>query len=295
MRISHLALALLVTMIWGSNFSVIKWSLAGTDPLLMAALRFTLCALPAVFFIPRPQVRWSYLVTYGVLFGSMVWGLCNLGIAAGLSAGLTSLVVQASAFFSVGLSAYLYRETLGWHQKLGGVLAAAGLLLIFLVTDGSVTVKGVLLALAGAFCWALSNFVVKEARTPQMLGFLVWSCLFAPLPLFGISYCQHDAAYIVSQIQQLHTPVWLALLYQVYVATLFGYTVWNALMRRYSVSQVAPLSLMVPVFGMSLSAWLFAEALGAQKLLAATLVLLGLLINVFGPRLLNRLLQPRSV
>jgi O-acetylserine/cysteine efflux transporter len=79
------------------------------------------------------------------------------------------------------------------------------------------------------------------------------------------------------------------------VATLFGYTVWNALMRRYSVSQVAPLSLMVPVFGMSLSAWLFAEALGAQKLLAATLVLLGLLINVFGPRLLNRLLQPRSV
>jgi O-acetylserine/cysteine efflux transporter len=175
------------------------------------------------------------------------------------------------------------------------VLAAAGLLLIFLVTDGSVTVKGVLLALAGAFCWALSNFVVKEARTPQMLGFLVWSCLFAPLPLFGISYCQHDAAYIVSQIQQLRTPVWLALLYQVYVATLFGYTVWNELMRRYSVSQVAPLSLMVPVFGMSLSAWLFAEALGAQKLLAATLVLLGLLINVFGPRLLNRLLQPHSV
>ena len=69
-----LLLALLITGIWGVNFVVIKWSVADAPPLLVAALRFALAALPAVLFVPRPQMParllWAALAQV-LLFG--IW------------------------------------------------------------------------------------------------------------------------------------------------------------------------------------------------------------------------------
>ena len=54
----HFLLALAVVSVWGTNFVVIKFALAHLPPLLFAALRFTLALIPALFFLPRPAVRW---------------------------------------------------------------------------------------------------------------------------------------------------------------------------------------------------------------------------------------------
>ncbi len=86
MRLSHLLLAIGITAIWGINFSVIKLGLHAIDPFILAGLRFTLCAIPALFFIKKPDVPWRYLIGYGLVFGIGLWGLVNLGIKTGLSA-----------------------------------------------------------------------------------------------------------------------------------------------------------------------------------------------------------------
>ncbi len=99
MKYPHLLLAILVTAIWGVNFSVIKLGLHTIDPFILAAIRFTLSALPALFFIKKPDVPWRYLIGYGLIFGIGLWGLVNLGIKTGLSAGIASLALQFSAFF----------------------------------------------------------------------------------------------------------------------------------------------------------------------------------------------------
>ncbi|MBC3936757.1 EamA family transporter [Undibacterium sp. CY7W] len=284
MKYRHLALALLVTMIWGSNFSVIKWSLTVADPFLLAGLRFLLCAIPAIFFVRRPQVAWTYLLAYGLLFGSFLWGLCNLGIATGLSAGLASLIIQSAVFFSLGLSAWLYREKLHRFQWQGSCMAGAGLCMIIFVSDGTVTFSGIILVMAGALCWALSNFVLKESRTKELLGFLVWSCLFAPIPLLLMSWLSHDMFFLKAQFRAMTPSFWLGLFYQVYIVTLFGYTAWNFLIRQYSVSRVMPLSLLIPVFGLAVSALFFSEPIGYLKLFASALILSGLICNLFGER-----------
>ena len=54
----HALLAMAVVAVWGTNFVVIKLALAELPPLLFAALRFACALLPAVFFLPRPQVPW---------------------------------------------------------------------------------------------------------------------------------------------------------------------------------------------------------------------------------------------
>lgn len=60
MKARHLSLAVLITAIWGVNFSVIKLGLATVDPFILAGLRFLLCAVPAVLLIPKPAVPWRY-------------------------------------------------------------------------------------------------------------------------------------------------------------------------------------------------------------------------------------------
>lgn len=94
----------------GVNFSVIKLGLQAVDPFILAGIRFTLCALPALFFIKKPDVPWRYLISYGLVFGIGLWGLVNLGIKTGLSAGIASLLLQFSAFFTLLLGGWVFKS-----------------------------------------------------------------------------------------------------------------------------------------------------------------------------------------
>jgi len=57
------------------NFVVIEIGLESFPPLLFAALRFGLVALPAVFFVPRPDVRWTVVVAVGLFICVGQFGL----------------------------------------------------------------------------------------------------------------------------------------------------------------------------------------------------------------------------
>lgn len=62
MSARDLAFALLVILLWGLNFVVIKVGLDSLPPMLLGATRFTLAAIPAIFFIRRPQVPLRWLI-----------------------------------------------------------------------------------------------------------------------------------------------------------------------------------------------------------------------------------------
>jgi uncharacterized membrane protein len=124
MQKKHLVLAVLVTAVWGLNFPVTKLGLAAIDPLLLTALRFTLAALPWVFFVERPRVAFRWLAAYGLIFGVAMWALINLGIAWGVPPGTASLLIQFSAFFTLGWGVVFFGERLGRLQWLGTLLAA---------------------------------------------------------------------------------------------------------------------------------------------------------------------------
>ena len=75
-----LTIAILVTFMWGINFSFIKLGLTSLDPFMLAVLRFFLCAIPLVFFIKKPDVRFIYVIAYGLFFGVGLWGILYLGM-----------------------------------------------------------------------------------------------------------------------------------------------------------------------------------------------------------------------
>lgn len=289
MKRHHVLLAVTITAIWGLNFSVIKIGLATVDPFILAGIRFSLCALPAVFFIRRPAVPWRYLIGYGLVFGIGLWGVVNLGIKAGLSAGIASLVLQFSAFFTLLLGGWVFKEALTRFQVAGLLIALAGLSCIIALSDGSVTTTGLLLVLLGAVSWSVANVLSKKANTRDVFAFLVWSSAFSPLPLFALDYLVNGSAGYTALATQLDSTAVLSILFQVYPNTLFGYWVWNSLLKAYPVSTVAPLSLLVPIFGLLGSVLVFGEAVSSTKLLAVVLIVLGLAVGLYGQRIFTAL------
>jgi O-acetylserine/cysteine efflux transporter len=294
MKISHLLLAILITAIWGINFSVIKIGLSSVDPFILAGIRFTLCALPALFFIKKPDVPWRYIIGYGLVFGIGLWGLVNLGIKAGLSAGIASLLLQFSAFFTILLGSVVFKESLTRYQIAGFALASTGLLSIVFITDGSVTFSGTLLVLAGAIAWSIANIIIKRSATKQIFAFLVWSSAFSPLPLFLLDWLVNGSNGYTALVSHVDYRAVLSILFQVYPNTLFGYWVWNSLLKQYPISTVAPLSLLVPVFGILGSMAIFGEAISSLKILALLLIISGLVVGLYGYRL-RCLLRKKTV
>jgi O-acetylserine/cysteine efflux transporter len=278
----HLALAVLVTIIWGLNFSVIKIGLKSVDPFILAGIRFSLCALPAVFFINRPDVPWRFMVGYGLAFGVGLWGVVNLGIQTGLSAGIASLVLQFSAFFTILLGSIVFREAISKYQIVGLAVSLLGLVSIISIADGTVTLAGVALVIFGAMSWSVANIIIKKSQTRDVLAFLVWSSLFSPIPLFTIAYLAHGTAGYVALSAQFDLVAALSILFQAYPTTVFGYWVWNSLLKKYPVSTVAPLSLLVPVFGLLGSVAIFNESPAPAKVLAVILIVTGLVIGLYG-------------
>ncbi|KPW49264.1 hypothetical protein ALO82_200064 [Pseudomonas syringae pv. broussonetiae] len=294
MKPLHVVLAVLITAIWGVNFSVIKLGLATVDPLILAGIRFSLCALPAIFFIRKPDVPWRYIIGYGLVFGIGLWGVVNLGIKAGLSAGIASLVLQFSAFFTILLGGWVFKEALTRFQVLGMLIALAGLLCIIKISDGSVSLTGVLLVLVGAASWSVANIINKKASTKDVFGFLVWSSAFAPIPLFALDYAVNGSAGYTAVVSQVNTTAVLSILFQVYPNTLFAYWIWNSLLKTYPVSTVAPLSLLVPIFGMLGSVVVFNESVPVSKVLAVVLIVLGLAVGLYGQRMFNAMFACRA-
>ena len=295
MPFTHVLLAVAVVFVWGTNFVVIRWGLDGLPPFLLAALRFALSALPWMLLVPRPAVAWSRLVAFGVLLGVGQFGLLYLAMRSSISPGLASLVIQLQVFFTIGLALIFMRESVRGYQLAGLLLAVAGLGVIAMNLNANLTIMGLLLVLTAGFFWACANLLVKTIGRVNMLHFMVWSSIFAVPPLFLLSWwLEGPPSAMLTAMQQASGLVWGSVLWQAVGNTLFGYGVWNWLLSRHPAAQVAPMALLVPVFGMSASALALGEPLQPWKLGAGALVMAGLAVIVLWPRLRMPRLAPQA-
>ncbi|NJK46230.1 MAG: EamA family transporter [Pleurocapsa sp. SU_196_0] len=285
---AHLALILFVVANWGFSFVVIHVGLNGVPPLLLATLRFALAAFPLVLFVPRPRVPWVWLGAYGVATGVIQFGVAFTAMNIGISAGLASLVIQMQAFFTVLLSSALFSERLRSNQWLGLGIAACGVALIGTTNDSSATLPAVLLMLVAALGWGAANLVVKRVSRDDpnlnLFAFAVHGNAYAPVPLLLLSLAIEGAPRDWNAVTHLSLVSVLSAAYLAFIATVVCFGAWAWLIGRYSASTIAPFSLLVPVFGMISSAVLLREGFGTVQLLAALLVVAGLLVNVFGSR-----------
>lgn len=282
-----LLLALLVIVVWGLNFVVIKVGLHGMPPMLMGALRFMLAAFPAILFVRRPQVPLRWMLAYGMTISVGQFAFLFYAMYVGMPAGLASLVLQSQAFFTLFFAALFLGERLRGSNLFGLLVAGSGLVLIGLQGGQAMTLAGFALTIAAASMWALGNVVTRKLGKVNLVGLVVWGSLIPPLPFLALSLWLEGPELVSHSLRSLSLDSLLVLAYLAFGATILGYGLWSRLLSRYPASQVAPFSLLVPVVGISSSALLLDERLGSLQMVGAALVMGGLLINVWGGRLLD--------
>ncbi|MEO8686407.1 MAG: EamA family transporter [Devosia sp.] len=285
MSLRDIGLTLLFVVIWGVNFVFIRWGVEAVPPLFLTGLRYLCAAVPAVFFIKRPQVRPVILVSYGLAIGFAQFGLLFTAIKLGMPAGLASLVIQVQAFFTIALALVFLGEKLNRYQSLGALIAIAGIVAIASERFEVTALVPLLMVIVAAFFWGVANIASKKAGQIDMLSFVVWGSLVPILPLFALSLVVEGPAAIADSMASVSLRTIFVIAFNGYGATILGFGLWSYLLARYPASLIAPFSLLVPVAGIASSIVLLGETISVLEILGSGLVLVGLLLNVFGPRL----------
>jgi O-acetylserine/cysteine efflux transporter len=276
-------LAALVALLWGANFLAIHVGLDHFPPLFLAALRFAVIAVPTVLLVPRPRVRLRWLLGYGLGFGTVQFLFLFVAMDVGMPTGLASLVLQASAPFTVLLGAVLLRERISVRQAVGIALAVLGLVTIAVARAQTAALLPVLLTLIGALGWAFGNLASRLAAPPNPLHLTLWMSVVPPVPLLLGSWVFEGPAAGWDALRAAFAPAGvpglLAVAYIAVLATVLGSGIWTALMRRHPAGVVAPWSLLVPVVGMGLAALVLGERPSAVELVAAAVIVGGVLLG----------------
>lgn len=288
MPLRDLLLALAVVLIWGVNFVAIKWGVDEVSPYLLTALRYIGCALPAVFFVRKPAVGWPLLIAYGLTVGVLQFGFLFTAIRLGMPAGLASLVMQIQVFFTLGLAVFWLGDRPNLAQLGGAAIALIGLGAIGAEHIGGAVLVPFLLTLVAAFCWAVSNIVTKRAGKVDMFAFVIWGSLVPPLPMIALSWFLEGPQALVALLT-ISPQAIFSVLFIAYGSTLLGYGAWAVLLGRHPASLVAPFTLLVPVVGFAAAFVFLGEMVTPLEVFGSLLIFVGLIVNVFGPRVYARL------
>ncbi|MET4582132.1 O-acetylserine/cysteine efflux transporter [Conyzicola nivalis] len=281
-------LALFVVVCWGLNFPATALALEHFPPFFLVALRFSIIAIPTLLFIPRPKVPFRWLLGVGLGIGTLQFAFLYLGMAAGMPSGLASIVLQASAPFTVLIAGVWLRERITARQAVGIAVAVVGLGVIAFHRSQLAALLPVVLTLCGALGWAIGNVSSRKAQAPNALHLTLWMSVIPPLPMIAVAFWVEGPARIGDSLATALTlealPSVLGLLYIVVIATIVGYGIWNGLLSRYPSSTVAPFSMLVPVVGVLASWAAFGEVIDLTELLGGAAVVVGVLVASYRRR-----------
>lgn len=286
MPLRHRLLAVSVALVWGLNFIAIDASLDHFPPMFLVALRFALIALPTVLLVPWPGVPARWVVGYGVGFGTLQFLFLYWGMAAGMPAGLASLVLQASGPFTVVLGATFLRERVSGRQVVGILVAVGGLAVVGWQRAESASIVPFLLTLAGAFGWAIGNVCNRQAKPANPLHLTLWMSVVPPLPMIALALLVEGPARIAASLTSFDDPrapgALAGLAYTVGIGTVVGSGVWTWLMARHPAGVVAPFSMLVPVVGMTAAWVVLGETVTPGEAIGAVAVVAGVLLGSTG-------------
>lgn len=260
----------------GGNFVATKFAVAEMPPLLFNGIRFTLTACILIPYLRHRSMEWTQVLPYSLLF-ALNFCLGTLAIGYGLDIPTTVIVVQLLVPVSCLLGAWFHADRLGPWRWSGMLLAFAGVVLVAGTPSAELHPLGFCFALAAAVIGAIFNVSMKTIQVGTF-EFMAWMSLFSAPQLLLASWWWEASTWPAMTDISLHT--WLSLFYTVLLNTLLAHGIWVWMLQKHPVSQVAPFSLLVPVFGIALSQWFFADTLPPGMWQGAVLTLCGVTIIV---------------
>lgn len=276
-------LAVLVAVIWGLGFVASRLALDDLSPSMMTALRFAIAAVPCLF-IRKPKVSWSILIAISLTLFLFQFLAQSYAIAENVPVGLTSVIVQSQALFTIAFAAVAFDERPTRLQIVGIAVASVGLLMICGTVGFDFSVGAFAVLMVSPVSFAIGNLLLRLANDVPMFDLFAWLYLIPPLPLFALALIVDGPQASWHDLTHMSLTGVLSMLAIGIVTTSFGYWLWGRLLRAYPAAQVTPFALLVPFVGAASSAVIFHETFGPLRLGGMITVMAGIAVMLLSRR-----------
>ena len=272
MKLIDIVFAVAVAVIWGMGFVIAKAAMSHFSPILLMALRFTLTTLCLVWFFRPPKRLFKSLFWIALVSAAIQYSLTFNGLR-GIDASTAALLVQLEVPFGLLLAWLAFGDRISIKQTIGMVIAFTGAFLIIGEPKLSGDLIYVFMVIGGAFTWAVGQIMIKKLGNPG--GFMLISsvALFATPQLYIASFLLESNQ--IEQIQTASLPAWGAVAYLGLIMTALAYALWYRLLGLYSVNQVMPFLLLLPVTSVIGGIIFLGESLTTKIALGGLLALSG--------------------
>ncbi|MCW5702513.1 MAG: EamA family transporter [Bradyrhizobium sp.] len=283
MKPADVFIAVLVAVIWGLAFVASRIALDELSPELMTALRFSIAAIPCLF-VRRPDVSWPLLIAISLSLFLGQFLAQAFAIAHGVPVGLSSVIVQSQALFTIAFAALVFRELPTRTQTAGVAIATIGLLMIAGTVGYDFSVAAFAVLMISPVSFAVGNLALRRAQGARMFDLFAWLCLAAAVPLFTLALVSNGPQPTWHALTHISLTGLACLLFLGGVSTSIAYWLWGRLLRDYPAAQVVPFALLVPFVGSAASSIVFGETFGRLRLAGMLTVIGGIAVMLLAKR-----------
>jgi O-acetylserine/cysteine efflux transporter len=283
MKPADVGLAVLVAVIWGLAFVASRIALDEFSPTLMTTLRFAIAAVPCLF-VRKPDVSWPLLIaiSFTLFLGQFL--AQAYGIAQGVPVGLTSVIVQSQALFTIGFAAALFGERPTPMQTAGIGISTAGLLMICGTVGYDFSVGAFAIIMICPISFAIGNLLLRRAQNVRMFDLFAWLCLVAAVPLSALTLAIDGPQPTWHALSHMSLTGLVCMILLGGVSTSIAYWLWGRLLRDHPAAQVVPFALLVPFVGSAASSLVFHEKFGPLRLAGMVTVIGGIAVMLLAKR-----------
>ncbi|WP_076866949.1 EamA family transporter [Bradyrhizobium mercantei] len=283
MKPADVGIAVMVAVIWGLAFVASRIALNEFSPELMTTLRFAVAALPCLF-LRKPGVSWPLLIAISSTLFLGQFLAQAFAIAHGVPVGLSSVVVQSQALFTIAFAAIAFGEMPTRTQAIGIAIAATGLLMICGTVGYDFSVSAFAILMICPVSFAIGNLLLRQAHAAPMFDLFAWLCLSAAVPLAVLTLISNGPQPTWQALTHMSLTGLICMLCLGGISTSIAYWLWGRLLRDYPAAQVVPFALLVPFVGSAASSIVFGERFGPLRLAGMLTVIAGIAVMLLAKR-----------
>lgn len=250
------------------------------DPFWAAGTRFTIAS---AIFVAIALVRRAAFPRGRALVGALLYGLLGFGLPFALaywgfqhaSAGFGAVLLATVPLLTFAFAVAHRQERFRWSALLGGILALAGMAVIFGEGTGAgVPLASLVALLAAAVCFAETNVVVKAFPRvdPAMLNAI-------GLGVGGLMNLVLTVAYREAHVLPERPLTWLAQIYLVLIGSIVVFSLYVFVIRRWTASAVSYEGVLIPLVAIVLAWWLQDERITWSFAAGSALVFAGVYVG----------------
>ncbi|MCF8474316.1 MAG: DMT family transporter [Emcibacter sp.] len=276
MSIGHLLFGFFISLVWGVNFIFMKIGLEHLSPFLFMTMRFSIVLLMLFPWLRIVKNNMWIIFAAALCLGGVHFAFLITGLH--LAENVTSIIViiQMHVPMTLILAHIFLKEKLSYWRGSGILIAFIGILIITFDPAVANERLAIIIVLIATSLYSTGAILMRKLQNVGVFNLQAWTGVFAVPILLSLSLVAENGQW--EQIVDMNLGGWGALLYTAVLSSIVGYGGMNFLLKRYSVTLIAPILLSTPVFATIASVIVFDEILTNRFLIGASFTLCGLAV-----------------